>query len=122
VDVRVRAVVEQQLDHGQVAAHRGFVQRRGSRPCVDVEPELDQHRDGVVAILLGRADQLVGAPFDRAAAQAGIGRQQPLHSRVVAGHRGCDHLIDGVVLPGGARVDQQGHDVHVPVERRLLHR
>ena len=78
VDVRVRAVVEQQPDHRQVSAHRGLVQRRGPGPCVDVEPQLDQQRDRLIAVLLGRADQLVGAPLDRALAQAGIGRQQPL--------------------------------------------
>ena len=106
VEVRVSAVVEQQPDHGQVPAHRGLVQRRGPRPRVDVEPQLDQQRDRVIAVLLGRADQLIGAPLDRAPAQAGIARQQPLHGRAVAGHRGRDQLVDLIVLPGRARVDQ----------------
>ena len=44
--------------------------------------------DRVIAVLLGGADQLLGAPLDRPLAQAWVAREQPLHSGVVAGHRG----------------------------------
>ena len=97
------------------------MQRRGPRSGVDIEPQLDQERDRLTAVLLGRADQLVRASLDRALAQAGIGRQQPLNGAAVTGHRGRDQLVDLIVLPGRTRVDQQRHDVHVTVERRLLY-
>lgn len=52
------AVLEQQSDHLQVAAHRRLVKRPGSFSRVDVEAELDQECDAPVAARRSRQERV----------------------------------------------------------------
>jgi putative NADPH-quinone reductase len=71
----VGAVAEQQPDELEVAVRGGRVQRRDAGRRVDVPPQVDQHRRGGDAVLLGRADELVGAARPRAVDQVGVRRR-----------------------------------------------
>ena len=118
-DRRVGAEPDEQCDDSDVAAPRGFVERRRAVAGVDVEAERDEQLDRRRSLHLGRPGDQVAAFGASTVQEPGIATQRIVHRGAVAGEARPDEPTEDVDAGGvGADGGEHRRDLEVAMEHR----